>query len=232
MNKCWNVKCTADGSINITRQKLLYYPVNTIRHLINTKYTRIDYSRKSKTRILQLAWIKFGGTFSILYISNQQKWALPRNPVRFCAFISGIHLNMSKTLAKKEEIKLWGENTLVITVLIHGETAPPRGTRLQRQQDFALQTIQACSSPLQICKNSNAPSTSSAAMRNKDSVKLMSTFFFSRIFMIISWVNPGFSFSAWHGQTNNTNQSKTTRNKSFLIFKKLNILSANLWRKT
>lgn len=130
VNKCCNVKCTAVDSIAM--QKLLYYHVNTARHLTNTKYTRIDYSRKSKTRILKLAWIKFGGTFSILYISNQQKCALARNPVRFCAFISRIHLNMSKTLAKRKKFNYEGKYISVNTVLIHGETAPPRGMRLQR----------------------------------------------------------------------------------------------------
>lgn len=44
--------------------------------------------------------------------------------------------------------------------------------------------------------HSNTPLTSSAAIRNKDSEKLISTFFFSKIFMIISCVRPGFSFSA------------------------------------
>lgn len=40
------------------------------------------------------------------------------------------------------------------------------------------------------------PSTSSAAIRRRDSVKLTSTLFFSNIFIIMSCVRPGFSFSA------------------------------------
>ena len=40
------------------------------------------------------------------------------------------------------------------------------------------------------------PSTSSAAIRRRDSVKFTSTLFFSNIFIIMSCVRPGFSFSA------------------------------------
>lgn len=41
------------------------------------------------------------------------------------------------------------------------------------------------------------PSTSSAAIRRRDSVKLTSTLFFSKIFIMMSCVSPGFSFSAY-----------------------------------
>lgn len=34
-------------------------------------------------------------------------------------------------------------------------------------------------------------------MRSRDSVKLIWTFFFSKIFIMMSWVRPGFSLSAW-----------------------------------
>ncbi len=73
-------------------------------------YTRIDYSRKSKSRILQWAWIQFGSTFIILYISNKHKRALPGSPMRVCAFISSINLNMSKTLAKSTALNYEGKH--------------------------------------------------------------------------------------------------------------------------